>query len=509
MPSPSLQLRARAELERRRRERDQAAQQPETFAEFVDLVRPGFRWHRPARVMAAAVQRLVDGEIPKLFIAAPPQLGKSEIAKLAVAYRLRRRPDLWVGASSYGASLSNKISRWTRDYYQRAGGRLRDDAGAVETWQLPAGGGMWAYGVGGGQTGNPANFLLLDDPVKNPQEAASPVFQERNRVWYDTAFRSRWNPYGGPLLELMIGTRWDVKDLLGYALDQGGWHCVILAAIYPHEPIEVPAGNTLEPDWREPGEPLAPELDKFNLPALEAEKVKLKRRFWALYQQQPQPDEGGGIFRNWWFQRLAQDPAERLDPLTGLPVGESVYAASCRAWDLAATDGGGDPTTGVKSGRLRETGRIVVRDVVIDRVGPGGMKRLMAQTMIADGPKVAVWFPTDPGQAGVFQAAELSHFLRQEAARAGMACPRLLTDSVRSSKAERARLFAAAAEPVDKEGRIPGNVDVVEAPWTADYVEELHLFDGVDGHADDQVDASCDAYRVVTAAAGTEGWYTG
>jgi len=509
MSSPSLQLRARAELLRRERARQRAELGATiSFRQIVGEVFPSFRFYRHSEVIAGAIERLLAGDIRKLFIAAPPQSGKSELAKLAVTTRLRQRPDLFAGVSSYGANLARKISRTARGYYHRSGGALRADARAADVWELPEGGGLWAYGVAGGQTGNPANFLLLDDPIKNPQEAASPVIQERNRDWYDAAWRSRWNPYGGPLLELMIGTRWDVNDLMGYALEQGGWHCVILPAVMPHQPIEIPEGNTLEPDWREPGEPLCPELPKFTREEIEKERVKLKsKRFAALYQQAPEPDEGGGIFKRFWFGTRAIDPA--LELVDGAQRGESVYAASCRSWDLAASEEANDQTAGVKMGRLLEGGGIVVRHVVTARVNSGGVKRLMASTMITDGPDVAITFPIDPGQAGIFQATELADFLRKKAAAAGMACPRLQAIRPSIDKVSRAKPFAGAAEPVDQEGKIPGNVVVVAGPWVDAYLDEVHNFDGVEGHADDQVDASSDAYSQVAGSTDRSGWHTG
>ena len=477
----------------------------ESFRDFVGRAYPGFRWYKHSEVIAGGIQRLMDGEIKKLFVAAPPQSGKSLLSKLAAAYRLSLHPELWVGVSSYGSSLANKISRAVRDMSRRTGTTLRGDASAVETWELPQGGGLWAYGVGGGQTGNPANFLLLDDAVKNAAEASSPTFQSRNDDWYGTAWKSRWNSFGGPLLEMMIGTRWDVKDLQGFVLEQGGWHCIILPAIY--EEVEVPEGNTLEPDWREIGEPLCPELAKFTVEWLDQERRNLRaKRFAALYQQQPQPDEGGGYFQDWWFPILGQDPAT-VPKEDGQIPGERAYSASCRAWDLAATQDGGDKTAGVLMGRLRSSGRIVVRDSKSARLGPGGVKRLIAQTMVSDGPDVVVSIPQDPGQAGKAQVAEYVRFLRDEARKAGIRPPDVRSSPTSGSKTLRAEPFAAACEPVSggPDQFVPGNVDIVRGPWNAEFLQVLHGFDGIEGHADDEVDAVSDAYKQVTA---THEWRT-
>lgn len=218
---------------------------------------------------------------------------------------------------------------------------------------------------------------------------------------------------------------------------------------------------------------------------------------------------GGGLFRDWWFPIVPRDPAD-LPSENGEPRGEAAYLRSVRAWDLASTPGDGDRTAGVKVGRRADNGRVLIRDVVAGQYGPRQVKRLMADTMFRDGPRVVVRFPVDPAQAGKAQLADVTDFLRAEALRVGMECPELVAVAPTGSKYVRARPLASAAQPVegdDPERFTPGNVDLVAGSWNADFAAELHAFDGLGKQADDRVDAAADAYNEVHRPEGSAwGW---
>jgi len=499
-----VQAQARLLLARRGQEDVRAV----SYKEFVRRVMPEYRWYPHCEAMARGVQALIDGTVRKLFIAAPQQAGKTTTAELAAAYWLYRERRKWAAVSSYGDDLATTISESVRDRAVRAGLQLRPDTFGKNRWRILDGGGLWAKGIGGGLNGNPSNFLVADDWVKNPDDAASPTVQRRNWNLYATTWKGRWNSFAGPLFELMIGTRWDVADIQGKALVLGGWHCVILPGIYPDEPIEIPQPedpdaprNTLEADWRKPGEPLCPELEKFALPSLERMRTEMGRFYFnALVQQSPQDCEGGGYFKRWWLPVLAVDPALAVDVATGKVPGESVYSSTVRAWDLAASKEKGDKTVGLLMSKRRDNGRIVIRDGISARLGPGGVKRLMAETMIRDGSGVIVNFPVDPGQAGKAQELDLTAFLREEARRAGMTPPKIKTSPTQGSKLARFKPFRAAAEPVSgtEESYVPGNVDIVRGRYLLGYLDELHNFDGKDGHEDDWADATSDGYARLT-----------
>ncbi|MDM7921098.1 MAG: terminase family protein, partial [Pyrinomonadaceae bacterium] len=103
----------------------------------------------------------------------------------------------------------------------------------VSEWETHAGGGLRAVGVGGAVTGFGANFIVIDDPVKNRAQAESKTYRDRTWDWYNDDVLTRLEPGGGIIL---IQTRWHHDDLAGRLLremDAGGeqWEVVGLEAI--------------------------------------------------------------------------------------------------------------------------------------------------------------------------------------------------------------------------------------------------------------------------------------
>jgi hypothetical protein len=158
---------------------------------------------------------------------------------------------------------------------------------------------MWAAGVGGPIAGKGFHLGLVDDPIKNAEEANSPVIREKHKDWYRSTFSTREEP-GGAIVLIM--TRWDEDDLAGWLLageeDDGdaneGWHVLHLPAIRDETAIlQVPPGCTVEPDWREPGEALCPE--RYPLDRLRRLKRRVGEYYWfGLYQQLPRSTVGKG-----------------------------------------------------------------------------------------------------------------------------------------------------------------------------------------------------------------------
>ena len=231
-----------------------------------------------------------------------------------------------------------------------------------------------------------------------------------------------------------------------------------------------------------------------NLAALpKVERERLLDGNWKI------SSSGGGLILRKWLRPLRHDPSKAS--ASGEMV-ESYYSATVRAWDLAATKGGGDGTASAKIGRAKESGRMVIRDSTWCQESPAAVRDIIARTMIQDGPSVAVRLPQDPGQAGKDQGELLVSYLRR-AAEAGMRAPRIIVKAVRGSKTERGRDFCAEAEParVDSDGEVSiyGGVDIVMTGEAERTIETLHHFDGSDGSADDLWDACCDAYNEVVA----------
>lgn len=310
-----------------------AARYP-TLRSFAQHVAPRLAWHRHIEVIADVLDGVEAGRHDRVMLWVPPRHGKTElVSRTFLAWWLLRHPDRWVGLASYGAELAQQISRVARDRYVRGGGAFRDDSAAVQLWQTRAGGGVWATGVGGAITGFGADLAIIDDPLKNAEEAGSETIRTKQAEWYQSVLATRLHP-GAKVV--VVQTRWHEADLSGWLLTEEaegaareGWHVVHLPAVADGVPVALPPSCTLAPDWRQPGEALAPAM--YALPELEQRRRVVGPYVWAsLYQGRPQALEGGLFRREWWG---VYDPGE----IAGWTA-TGAWDHLVQSWDMAFKD---------------------------------------------------------------------------------------------------------------------------------------------------------------------------
>lgn len=432
-----------------------------SFRQFVDQVNPRYQWYPYVERLADVLERVANGELKRVMIFMPPRHGKSElVSRLFSAYYLYRYPDRWVGINSYAAELAYTFSRIARDNYTRIGGQLRGDAAAVKHWETEQGGGLWAAGVGGPITGKGFHLGIIDDPIKNAEEAASETIRNKHKEWYDSTFYTREEPDGAIIV---IQTRWHEDDLSGWLLDKEteepeNWHIVHFEAIKEDKPPKYPDTCTVEPDDRKPGEALAPM--RYGI-----EKLKrIARRigdyfFGALFQQTPKPREGN-MFKRSWFKIIEYMP----------PVVRRV-----RYWDNAGTENDGAFTCGVLMG-LMENGGYCVEDVTRGQWSAYERERVKKQTAQMDGPAVEIYSEQEPGSGGKESAENTVR---------NLAGYRVYADRVTGSKVVRAEPFAAQAQA--------GNVYLKKADWNYGYLDRITAFPN--GKLKDDTDASSGAFN--------------
>lgn len=254
---------------------------------------------------------------PRLMLLMPPRHGKSTLASQHFpAWYLGARPKHEVVAASHTGALALDFSRVVRATVRDPaygsvfpGMRLDPDTQALEKWMSTEGGSYTAVGVGGSLTGKGAHCLIIDDPIKNLEEADSQTIRDAIFGWYASTARTRLAPGGGILL---IQTWWHDDDLAGrlqVAMGDGGeqFEVVKYPAINegydeylaPDDSItQVLPGEKPQPGsrlLRRADSALHPErYDLKELQALKASYIATnQKRVWtALYQQNPIPDEG-------------------------------------------------------------------------------------------------------------------------------------------------------------------------------------------------------------------------
>lgn len=277
---------------------------------FIKEVYPEYKFYKFHAELTRQLQRIIDDNCRRLIIQVPPRTGKSLLtSRLFPAAYLLAHPDRYVGIVSYSAELAEGFSRAAREYYRDGGGLLDQYKQAVNDWGTQSTGGLWAAGVGGAVTGRSGHLLIVDDPVKNREDADSSRLMEKLWDWYASTLYTRLEPKVGAIV--VIQTRWSENDLIGRLFEseknvsekgRENWTILDLPAIsedVDSRPI-LPAHCECVQDWREEsGVALCPQ--RYDTEDYERIREAVgAREFAALYQQRPAPDTGNLFNPAWW-----------------------------------------------------------------------------------------------------------------------------------------------------------------------------------------------------------------
>jgi predicted phage terminase large subunit-like protein len=258
----------------------------------------GGKWQRARHLdlLSRWLAEAAFGQRKRIVVAMPPRYGKSETTShWFPAWYLNLFPDRRVILASYEADFAAHWGRKVRNTIAANTGvlrvRLAEDSTAANRWETTVGGGMTTAGVGGPLMGKGAHLLLVDDPIKNAEEAASQTYRDRTWAWWTSTAYTRLEPDG---IAIVIMTRWHQDDLVGRLLqeqeaDGEQWDVLSLPALAEEEDSLGRAVD--EPLW--PG--------RFNRRALDRIQAAVGSYVWtSLYQQRPSPAEGGMFKRHWW-----------------------------------------------------------------------------------------------------------------------------------------------------------------------------------------------------------------
>ena len=281
------------------------------------LARKSFHWYlryvhgaawkrtRLAEFLAGEIQTFVEEDTGHpydiLILQTPPQHGKSmTVTESFPSWYLGRNPENRVIAASYNEETARRFGRRNQEKLEQVGGPLFGvGKGGVWTsteFELDNGWGrMISRGIMSGITGNPANLMLIDDPIKNREEADSEVFREKLWNEWQSTLKSR---LAAGAKVVVIATPWHEDDLM--------------ARIARFEPnvkvLRLPVeAEENDPMGRPVGAPLAPELGKdgawlaqFKAGYLADPRKGGLRAWQALFQCAPRVEGGNLVDRKWW-----------------------------------------------------------------------------------------------------------------------------------------------------------------------------------------------------------------
>jgi predicted phage terminase large subunit-like protein len=264
-------------------------------------------------VLDEALMKVSSGELKRLIVTMPPRHGKSErVSRKFPAWHIGRNPDDEIILASYSVDLSRGFSRIARDTLTSNTGVFEVEVDrnnqSAESWGTSGHrGGLHAAGVGGPITGKGARIAIIDDPVKNAEEADSENQREKIWEWYTSTLYTRLTPDGRIVV---VMTRWHEDDLVGRLLKKEADE--IKEGVHRGERwtvINFPALAEKDDYLHRPeGEPLWPEQG-FDKDRVQQIKVDVGSRvFNALYQQRPSAADGNMLKRDWWRYYDAPPP---------------------------------------------------------------------------------------------------------------------------------------------------------------------------------------------------------
>lgn len=305
-----------------------AALARDDYLAYTTFIDKNYQTPLHVRLLCAYLEAVEKGDITRLLIIEPPRHSKSETTSGKFpAWCIARDTSRTVMMCSYAATLAEVFSVQNRDTIDLNPRwplvfpevRMSTKVKGRSKWAVQgARESFIAAGAGGSITGLGAWLLLIDDPVKNIQEATSQTVQQNLYDWYKTTARTRLTPDGRIII---IGTRWAENDFIDRVLkSDDGKDFVVLhlpALSYGSEedyedlyPVKedrarhiaaIPKHAFPDPLGRKRDEPLWPE--RFPKEFLLKQKLILGHEFHALYQGNPSAPEGTK-FKTAWFRGI-------------------------------------------------------------------------------------------------------------------------------------------------------------------------------------------------------------
>jgi predicted phage terminase large subunit-like protein len=305
-------------------------------------------------IILNATQRCIERHRGRTMLFLPPGSAKSTYATVvAPTWAMGRTPGFKVIVVSYGTDLARKFGRRMRSVVKQPkfahlfSTGLSPESSAANEWALTNGSEMMAGGILSGITGNRADFVAIDDPIKGREAADSEVIREKTRDAYEEDILTRLKP-GGSIM--ITQTRWHEGDLAGSILPEdwnGESGMIECRDGETWEVICIPAKCEREDDplGRLPGEYIWPEwFGRDHWAPFE----RIARTWSALFQQRPAPDTGDYFKREWIHEVDHIPPKEEM----------SIYGGS----DYAVTADGGDYTVHAVIG-IASDGRMYLLDL--------------------------------------------------------------------------------------------------------------------------------------------------
>lgn len=444
--------------------------------------------------MCRHLEAVTAGRIQFLLMTVPPGMMKSLLLVFWTAWEWgpKARPDLQTLATSYSQANvlrdNLKLRRLIESDQYRALWplTLRADQNAKGKFENTDNGFSEARPFSS-MTGGRGDRVKVDDP-HSTESAESDAERETAVRIFREGISDRMNDVQTSVI-VIIMQRLHAKDVAAVALELDiGFVHLNLPMEFEAERIGDDGKSTggpcrtyvdgelffEDPRTRE-GELLFPE----RFPLAQVAKLKKAKGSYAWagqYQQRPSPRDGG-IFLREWFKTASI-----------LPAGPK---RTVRAWDVGATEGGGDPSAGVRCTQVGsgEEALYYFTDARVGQWSPAQFESHMKLTAASDTQAITIRLPQDPGAAGKGYVQTLVKKLSGYAVKVAQPTGSKITRATAlATQAEAGNIFILATGDPDRDA------------WIEPFVDELCSFPSA-AH-DDQVDAAADAFNELALGSG-------
>lgn len=437
-----------------------AAKPAPSIVDYVAEARPLWERFDYFAPYTRELERAIGGEL-RICFASPPQHGKTTVTLHALLWMVRYRPGHSHAYVTFNDDRAKEVAQLFRSFALELGFTVIGNLARMELrWEGGISTRVRFTSVGGPLTGAEiTGLLIVDDPIKDREEARSAATRRRHIDWYESVARTRRHP--GTSMVVMA-TRWPGGDLTDYLTKKKGWRYINLKAIATG-PTNDNGVVIDDPLGRKAGESLCkrrpPEFFREDMADL----------FWwaSMYQGEPQA-QGLKVFAE---PGATDDSGRFLGPrYYSAPPTEGYRVAF--GVDLAySSRTSADWSVCIEA--LEYNGGIYVLDVVRKQVdAPSFLLTLMACK--ARRPTALFRFYAGGTEKGSAQ------FIQQKMGRCFKVYPATTDKLVRANSASVTWNTGNVYLPD------PG---VIHAPWLDDFISLMCGFTGTPGENDDVTDA--------------------
>lgn len=200
------------------------------FFDYCELMAPDFykRSRQYLVQLANTLQEFVFNSPKKaLVISIPPRTGKSRTASLFAEWTFGKDPTKKIMTGSYNETLSTQFAKTVRNTIQTQkvepfipvfsdvfpDVKIKQGDAAMNMWSLEGQYSSYlATSPSGTATGFGCSLMIIDDVIKNAQEANNQLTKQGHYEWFTNTMLSRLEE-GGKIIIIM--TRWASDDLAG------------------------------------------------------------------------------------------------------------------------------------------------------------------------------------------------------------------------------------------------------------------------------------------------------